>query len=104
MKRGESRPAEAQGKWLADRLRDSDVATAYLNASLAEGNQAAFRLALHNPAKGVWCGMAATAVPKRATAVLISLTKVLDALGFSLMVAPKKKSNLRSLARRLPKR
>ena len=46
MKRGRNLPAEDQGEWLTGQLRDPELCVAYLNAALAEGDQAAFMLAL----------------------------------------------------------
>ena len=51
MKRGKDLPAVAQDDWLTDQLRDPELSVAYLNAALAEGDQAAFMLALRNVAK-----------------------------------------------------
>ncbi len=51
MKHGKVRPAEAQDKWLAEQLHDPELAVEYLNAALAEGDQAAFVLALGNVAR-----------------------------------------------------
>ena len=51
MKRGRNLPAEDQGEWLTEQLRDPELCVAYLNAALAEGDQAAFMLALRNVAK-----------------------------------------------------
>ena len=52
--RNESRaipPAVRQEGWLLQRLRDPELAAAYLNAALAEGDQGAFMLALRHVAK-----------------------------------------------------
>jgi len=51
MKREKNLPAEDQGDWLTEQLRDPELCVAYLNAALAEGDQAAFMLALRNVAK-----------------------------------------------------
>src|SRR5438045_8811291 len=51
MKRAKDRSAELQDEWLNAQLRDPELAVAYLNAALAEGDQAAFMLALRNVAK-----------------------------------------------------
>ena len=45
-------PAAApQSEWLTVQLRDAELSAEYLNAALAEGDQAAFMLALRNVAK-----------------------------------------------------
>jgi hypothetical protein len=46
MKRERDLPAAAQDEWLTEQLRDSELSLAYLNAALAEGDQAAFGCAL----------------------------------------------------------
>jgi len=51
MRHGKERPAEAQDDWLTRQLRDAELAVAYLNAALGEGDQASFMLALRNVAK-----------------------------------------------------
>lgn len=51
MKRGKDLPAAEQGEWLTGQLRNPELSVAYLNAALAEGDQAAFMLALRNVAK-----------------------------------------------------
>jgi probable addiction module antidote protein len=110
MKRGKNRPAEAQDKWLAEQLRDPELAVAYLNAALAEGDQAAFMLALRNVAKarGGVAAMAretgmnrvalSRALSESGNPELRSLTKVLEASGLRFIVAPKRKTGrLRAL-------
>ena len=42
--------AEDQAEWLSRLLRDPELRVEYLNAALAEGDQAAFMLALRNVA------------------------------------------------------
>ena len=54
MKREKGRPAEPQDQWLVEQLRDPELAVAYLNAALAGGDQAAFRLALINVKNARW--------------------------------------------------
>jgi len=50
-KRKPHAPAVPQDEWLIEQLRDPEMSVAYLNASLAKGEQAAFMLALRNVAK-----------------------------------------------------
>ena len=103
MKRGRKPPAEDQGKWLTEQLRDPELCVAYLNAALAEGDQAAFMLALRNVAKARG-GVAALARETGMNRVALSralsqdgnpelrnLTKILEASGLEFMVVPKAK-------------
>lgn len=101
MKRGKNLPAEDQGDWLTEQLRDPELSVAYLNAALAEGDQAAFMLALRNVAKargGVTAiaresGMNRVALSRALSAAgnpeLRSLTKILGASGLEFKVVRK---------------
>ena len=103
MKRGRNLPAEDQSEWLTEQLRDPELCVAYLNAALAEGDQAAFMLALRNVAKarGGVAAMAretgmnrvalSRALSEGGNPELHSLTKILDASGLEFMVVPKGK-------------
>lgn len=103
MKRGKNLPAEDQGEWLAEQLRDPELCVAYLNAALAEGDQAAFMLALRNVAKarGGVAAMAretgmnrvalSRALSEAGNPELRSLTKILEASGLEFKVVPKAK-------------
>lgn len=104
MKRGKHPPAAAQGEWLIEQLRDSELAIEYLNAALAAGDQAAFMLALRNVAKarGGVSAMAretgmnrvalSRALSESGNPELRSLTKILQASGLKLVVAPGNKA------------
>jgi probable addiction module antidote protein len=101
MKRGRRLPAEDQGKWLTEQLRDPELCVAYLNAALAEGDQAAFMLALRNVAKarGGVAAMAretgmnrvalSRALSQSGNPELRSLTRILEASGLEFMVVQK---------------
>jgi probable addiction module antidote protein len=103
MKRGRRLPAEDQGKWLTEQLRDPELCVAYLNAALAEGDQAAFMLALRNVAKarGGVAAMAretgmnrvalSRALSQAGNPELRNLTKILEASGLEFMVVQKAK-------------
>jgi probable addiction module antidote protein len=103
MKRGKSPPAEDQGEWLTEQLRDPELCVAYLNAALAEGDQGAFMLALRNVAKargGVTAmaretGMNRVALSRALSEAgnpeLRSLTKILEATGLEFKVVAKAK-------------
>ena len=103
MKREKNLPAEDQGDWLTEQLRDPELCVAYLNAALAEGDQAAFMLALRNVAKargGVAAmaresGMHRVALSRALSAAgnpeLRSLTKILAASGLEFQVVRKGK-------------
>ena len=105
MKRGKNHPAEDQGEWLTEQLRDPELCVAYLNAALAEGDQAAFMLALRNVAKargGVAAmaretGMNRVALSRTLSEAgnpeLRSLTKILEASGLEFKVVPKKRQS-----------
>ena len=107
MKHGKSLPAEDQGEWLTEQLRDPELCVAYLNATLAEGGQAAFMLALRNVAKarGGVAAMAretgmnrvalSRALSEGGNPELRSLTKILEASGLEFMVVPKGKRGAR---------
>ncbi len=91
--------AVPQGEWLTEQLRDAELSAEYLNAALAEGDQAAFMLALRNVAKargGVaavarHAGMNRVALSRALSGngnpELRSLTRILDASGLKLLVA-----------------
>ena len=101
MSKGQKNPPAAvpQDDWLAEQLRDPELSAEYLNAALAEGDQAAFMLALRNVAKargGVAAvaretGMNRIALSRALSGTgnpeLRSLTKILDASGLRLLVA-----------------
>lgn len=103
MKRGRNLPAEDQGEWLSEQLRDPELCVAYLNAALAEGEQAAFMLALRNVAKargGVTAMARETGMNRVALSRALSeagnpelrnLTKILEASGLEFKVVPKGK-------------
>ena len=105
MKRGRDLPAEDQGEWLAEQLRDPELCVAYLNAALTEGDQGAFMLALRNVAKargGVTAmaretGMNRVALSRALSEAgnpeLRSLIKILEASSLELKVVPKAKRN-----------
>jgi probable addiction module antidote protein len=107
MKRGNNRPAESQDQWLSEQLRDSELAVAYLNAALAEADQAAFMLALRNVAKarGGVAAMAretgmnrvalSRALSESGNPELRSLTRILEASGLTFAVVPKRKAQRR---------
>ena len=91
--------AAPQNEWLTEQLRDAELSAEYLNAALAEGDQAAFMLALRNVAKargGVaavarHAGMNRVALSRALSGTgnpeLRSLTRILDASGLKLLVA-----------------
>lgn len=107
MKRGRNLPAEDQGEWLTQQLRDPELCVAYLNAALAEGDQAAFMLALRNVAKarGGVAAMArvtgmnrvalSRALSEGGNPELRSLTRILEASGLEFKVVPKKRAGQR---------
>ncbi len=107
MKRGRNLPAEEQDEWLTEQLRDPELCVAYLNAALAEGDQAAFMLALRNVAKargGVAAiaretGMNRVALSRALSEAgnpeLRSLTKILEASGLEFKVVSKKRGGQR---------
>lgn len=93
--------AVPQEDWLVEQLRDRELAVAYLNAALEEGDQAAFMLALRNVAKASGgiamlarlTGMNRIAL-SRALSIsgnpeLRNLTKILNASGMKIVVAAK---------------
>ena len=112
MKRGRNLPAEDQGEWLTEQLRDPELCVAYLNAALAEGDQSAFMLALRNVAKarGGVAAMAretgmnrvalSRALSEAGNPELRSLTKILEASGLEFKVVPKTKRARRPQVRR----
>jgi probable addiction module antidote protein len=103
MKRGKNLPAEDQREWLTQQLRDPELCVAYLNAALAESDQALFMLALRNVAKarGGVSAMAretgmnrvalSRALSEAGNPELRSLTKILEASGLEFKVVPKKR-------------
>lgn len=93
--------------WLLEQLRDSELAAEYLNAALAEGDQAAFMLALRDVAKArggaaavaretglnrvaLWRSLSAEGNPE-----LGSLNRILEATGLRLVIASAKKATSR---------
>ena len=101
MKRGKNLAvAVPQDDWLAEQLRDSELSAEYLSAALAEGDQAAFLLALRNVAKargGVAAlardtGMNRVALSRALSETgnpeLRSLTRLLDASGMRFAIVP----------------
>jgi probable addiction module antidote protein len=99
--------AVPQDEWLIEQLRDPEMSVAYLNAALAEGDQAAFMLALRNVAKargGV--GMLARRAELNRVALnrtlsvrgnpeLRNLTRILDASGLRFIIAAKQEAGVR---------
>jgi probable addiction module antidote protein len=98
MKRERKAPPAAvpHEDWLLEQLQDAELAAEYLNAALAEGDQAAFMLALRDVAKARG-GVAAVArrtgmnrvalsrtLSDKGNPELRSLTKILDASGVRL--------------------
>jgi len=90
--------------WLLERLRDPELAAEYLNAALAEGDQAVFMLALRDVAKArggvagvardtglnrvaLWRSLSAEGNPE-----LDSLNRILEATGLRLVIASAKKA------------
>lgn len=93
--------------WLLERLRDPELAAEYLNAALAEGDQAAFMLALRDVAKARG-GVAAVARDTGLNRVALwrslspegnpelgSLNRILEATGLRLVIASAKKATSR---------
>lgn len=88
--------AVAHDEWLLRQLEDAEFAADYLNAALAEGDQAAFMLALRDVvrARGGLTAMArrigmnrvalARALSEKGNPELRSLTRILDAAGVRL--------------------
>lgn len=101
--------AVPQDEWLIEQLRDPEMSVAYLNAALAEEDQAAFMLALRNVAKargGVAMLARRTELNRvalsRALSVtgnpeLRSLTRILDASGLKFVIAAKEHRRSRRL-------
>jgi probable addiction module antidote protein len=108
MKREKHGPAVSQDHWLSEQLGDPELYLAYLNAALAEGDQAAFMLALRNvvKARGGVAAMAREtgmnrvalnrALSETGNPELRSLMKILDASGLQLVLV----SNARRAAGR----
>ena len=115
MRRGRNLPAEDQGEWLTEQLRDPELCVAYLNAALAQGDQPAFMLALRNVAKargGVTAmaretGMNRVALSRALSEAgnpeLRSLTKILEASGLAFKVVPKATGTRQQRARMKPR-
>ena len=92
-------PSVPQEKRLSDQLQDAEMAAAYLNAALAEGDQAAFMLALGNVARarggisavsrhtGLNRVALSRAPSERGNPELNSLSRVLEATGLRLVIA-----------------
>ena len=93
--------------WLLEQLSDAELAAEYLNAALAEGDQAAFMLALRDVAKArggvaavaretglnrvaLWRSLSAEGNPE-----LGSLNRILEATGLRLVIASAKKATSR---------
>jgi len=89
--------------WLLGQLQDPELAAEYLNAALAEGDQAAFMLALRDVAKARG-GVASVArntglnrvalwrsLSREGNPELGSLTRVVKATGLRLIIASAKK-------------
>ncbi len=91
--------------WLLEQLRDPELAAEYLNAALAEGDQAAFMLALRDVAKArggiaavareaglnrvaLWRSLSAEGNPE-----LGSLNCILEATGLRLVIASARKTS-----------
>ena len=93
--------AVPQDEWLSEQLRDRELAVAYLNAALDDGDQASFMLALRNVAKALGgvamlariTGMNRVAL-SRALSVngnpeLRNFTRILEASGLRFVIAAK---------------
>ena len=87
--------------WLRNQLKDAEFAADYLNAAMAEGDQAAFMLALRDVARARG-GISAVARNSRLNRVALSralsvagnpelrsLTRILDASGLRFVIAVK---------------
>jgi probable addiction module antidote protein len=110
MRKGNDRPAENQADWLTEQLRDPELSVSYLNAALAEGDQAAFMLALRNVARarGGVAAMAretgmnrvalSRALSERGNPELRSLSRILEASGLQFIVVSKLKGRKPRLA------
>jgi probable addiction module antidote protein len=101
-------------EWLLDQLKDAGFAAEYLNAALAEGDQAGFMLALRDVARARG-GISAVARLSRMNRVALSralsrqgnpelqsLARILDASGLRFVIAAKanaKRRRSRSHAR-----
>jgi probable addiction module antidote protein len=101
-------PAVLQEGWLLQRLQDPELAAAYLNATLAEGDQGAFMLALRQVAKarrgvstvarhtGLNRASLTRALSTKGNPELSSLNRILRATGLRLVIAsgPPRKSKV----------
>jgi len=87
--------------WLLDQLKDAEFAAEYLNAAIAEGDQAAFMLALRDVARARG-GISVVARQSRMNRVALSralsrkgnpelhsLSRILEASGLRFMIAAK---------------
>lgn len=95
-----------------EQLRDPEMSVAYLNAALADGDQAAFMLALRNVAKARG-GVAmlarraelnrvalSRALSVRGNPELRSLTRILDASGLKFVISAKQEASFGGAKRR----
>ena len=93
--------------WLLEQLKDAEFAAEYLNAALAEGDQAAFMLALRDVARALG-GISALARDSRLHRVALSralsskgnpelqsLSRILDASGLRFLIAAKANASRR---------
>jgi probable addiction module antidote protein len=102
-------PAVPQEGWLLQRLQDPELAAAYLNAALAEGDQGAFMLALRQVARarrgvstvarhaGLNRASLTRALSAKGNPELSSLNRILRATGLRLVIAsgaPPRKSKV----------
>ena len=98
-KRSAILPAVPQEGWLLQHLQDPEVAAAYLNAALAEGDQGAFMLALRQVSKarkgvstvarhaGLNRASLTRALSAKGNPELSSLNRILRATGLRLLIA-----------------
>jgi probable addiction module antidote protein len=92
-------PTVRQEGWLLQRLQDPELAAAYLNAALAEGDQGAFMLALRQVSKarkgvstvarhtGLNRASLTRALSAKGNPELSSLNRILRATGLRLLIA-----------------
>jgi probable addiction module antidote protein len=101
--------------WLFRELRDAEFAAEYLNAALAEGDQAAFMLALRDVARARG-GISliarhsqmnrvalSRALSMKGNPELRSLSRILDASGLRFVIAAKKAGAVRKTRKRQSK-
>ena len=99
-------------EWLLGELRDAEFAAEYLNAALAEGDQAAFMLALRDVARARG-GISLVARNSRMNRVALSralsmkgnpelrsLSRILDASGLRFVIAAKEIAVVRKTRKR----